>query len=773
MFIYDDALAEGWQSWSWSGRYDFASEDPVHSGGAAIAAEAEAYGALSLHRDEPFSAGALRFWVMGSAPPLAVILEADGEGHTSDPLDLFDVAELDSEAWTEVVIDLSRFGDHAWTRVDVFNNGGEPTTFHLDDIELLDEVPTEVGYHAAEPVGPTTLVLYGTGALDGLVVTTDGEARALTATTEAATPSRTYVELDGALLDGELVVTLGTQRWTRTLHTTSATVDPDFSHARPISPWIYGMAFPPDAAYVAEHGVTVARWGGNATSLYNPDAEATNHAADWYFENGEAGDAAAWVAEMEAAGATAFLSVPALDWVAKDDESCAYSVRRYGAQQDVDPWRTDCGNGVLVDGTVISWNDPTDAAEPWTTARAAGWLAGMPTAPSWIAIDNELDIASETHRDVHPEDVDYDELATRWLAFADAVKGTLPETPVFGPSSCCWWFYWNSAAGSADKDRHGGEDFLPWWLDRVAEHDAAAGVRTLDYFDVHYYPNDVFNDADDDATAAERLRSTRGLWDPTYVDEGWIGTDEWATQTQPDRNVVMLLPRMRALLEAHYPGTRFALTEWNWGAERDISGGLAVADVLGILGREGVDLATYWTAPPAGSPAAAAFRLYRNPEAPFGDTAMDVAFEDPDHLGVYAAMSGALTTVVVVNKDPARDVRLDLAGVFGEEARVFRFGPETGGEVVEDPRVATDGGLVVPAYSAALFLVGPADAGEDTAADTDDAEETGGHSGDGGAGGDSAGGGKGGGCGCAAGGGEVGLLAGLGAALLLGARRRR
>lgn len=53
----------------------------------------------------------------------------------------------------------------------------------------------------------------------------------------------------------------------------------------------------------------------------------------------------------------------------------------------------------------------------------------------------------------------------------------------------------------------------------------------LDQLDVHYYPNDVFNDAVDAATRAKRLRSTRSLWDVSYKDEGWIGRDgQWSTQ---------------------------------------------------------------------------------------------------------------------------------------------------------------------------------------------------------------------------------------------------
>src|SRR6185295_17395339 len=184
------------------------------------------------------------------------------------------------------------------------------------------------------------------------------------------------------------------------------------------------------------------------------------------------------------------------------------------------------------------------------------------------------------HRDCHPGDMTYDEMRDRWLEFARAIKDADDAIQLLGPTSCCWWFYWNSAAGSGDKAAHGNEDFLPWFLDEVADADASEGQRTLDLLDVHYYPEGVFNDDTSPATRALRLRSTRSLWDPTYTDESWIGSDQWAS-TQPQPNEVMLVPRMRDLVDAHYPGTGLAITEWNWGAVDDLSGGLAVADVLG------------------------------------------------------------------------------------------------------------------------------------------------------------------------------------------------
>ncbi len=53
-------------------------------------------------------------------------------------------------------------------------------------------------------------------------------------------------------------------------------------------------------------------------------------------------------------------------------------------------------------------------------------------------------------------------------------------------------------------------------------------------------------------------------------------------------------PGCRRRIAARYPGTKLAMTEYNFGAGDHISGGLAQADVLGIFGREGLYLANYW-----------------------------------------------------------------------------------------------------------------------------------------------------------------------------------
>jgi hypothetical protein len=206
---------------------------------------------------------------------------------------------------------------------------------------------------------------------------------------------------------------------------------------------------------------------------------------------------------------------------------------------------------------------------------------------------------------------------------------------------------------------------------------------------------------------ALRLRSTRALWDPAYVDESWI--DE----------PVHLIPRMRDWVDQSYPGTRLALTEYSWGAQGHLSGALAQADVLGIFGREGLDLATLWDPPTAAQPAAYAFRLYRNYDGAhhrFGETSVHAASADPSVLSIYAARrsDGALT-LMVINKSPAAapavTSTVTLAGFApAANAEVYRYSGANLNAIVAQPSqpVAPTGFTAAfPSASITLFVIPP------------------------------------------------------------------
>jgi phosphatidylinositol glycan class B len=755
--VYDDALGGSWSSWSWSSTVDLRATD-LFQGTHAIAVTADPWGALSLHDDTGVLTGTVwtgvRFAFEGDGSAVGFVLEADGEGYSTSAVPISAYATVSSGSYTTVTIPLDAFGTHDWTRLE-WQDLGYGSSFHVDDIALLDGDLGPTAFTVVEPIGERRIVLIGGGDPTTVTVTLDGAPIAVASTSTATGPTRAYVDLAAPLGTGTLVVHTAEGDFTREIAARSTTFDATPTHD--ISPLIYGIALPDYP--IETYNPTVVRWGGNSITLYNPDINASQTAFDWYFENIPWTDADQWVGDVHAAGAAAAFSVPALDWVAKDDHSYSYSVSTYGSQQQTDPWKPDAGNGIRANGSEIRTNDPTDCCEAWDVGRASDFVDGLVNDPEILFVDNEQDIADSTHMDVHPDPVGYDEILDRYLTFSDAFRAVRPDAILSGPSSCCWYFYWNSSAGDSDQQAHGGEEFLPWFLDGMAAADARDGVRRLDVLDVHYYPGDGFPGGTSPAQRAERLRATRSLWDPTYTDESWMGTDPWTTD-QPNRNQLQVIPRLQALIDAHYPGTKLGITEWNFGAEDDDSGGLAIADTLGIFGREDVYLAVYWTAPPPGTPGAAGFQLYRDPPRVFGSHALTIDGFDPDELGAYAATDGAgRTTVVVVNKDPAHDVLVRIPGLVGTAGTVRHMGGGYG-ELLRDPADDVDGTLMIPAYGAVFVAVGDdvsdtdtdtdADADSDSDADTDaDSDADADADADGDTDADGPGGGsKGGGCGC-------------------------
>lgn len=454
----------------------------------------------------------------------------------------------------------------------------------------------------------------------------------------------------------------------------------------PISPLIYGVAGASSSA-LSDLNVPLNRYGGNNSTRYNWQQNADNRAADWYFESiaeasaspGERADTL--IAGDKSAGAQSMITLPMIDWVAKvgagRSKLSSFSQAKYGAQTDADwSWFPDAGNGLLAsDGQAITGNDPNDANVPNNVALQLGWLqhliARWGNAASggvrYYLLDNEHSIWFSTHRDVQPIGPTMAEIRQKMIDYAAAIRSTDPTALVVGPEEWGWSGYlysgydqqWGAQHGWSslpDRAAHGGRDYLPWLLDQLRQNDTATGRRSLDIFSVHYYPQGgEFGNGTTSAMQLLRNRSTRSLWDPDYTDQSWIN------------DKVMLIPRLKGWVASAYPGLQTAITEYNWGAENHINGATAQADILGIFGREGLDLAARWTTPAAGTPTYKAIKLYRNYDgnkSTFGDTSVKASVANPDNLAAFAAQrstDGALT-VMVIGKilSGATPVTLDL-----------------------------------------------------------------------------------------------------------------
>jgi hypothetical protein len=230
-----------------------------------------------------------------------------------------------------------------------------------------------------------------------------------------------------------------------------------------------------------------------------------------------------------------------------------------------------------------------------------------------------------------------------------------------------------------------------------------AGTRSLDVLTVHYYPEgrNVATDSSNPALDALRLRATRALWDPTYVDESWVA--------EP----VQLIPRLKAWVAAEYPGTRIGITEYNMGGGNSPSAGLAEADVLGIFGREGLYMATYWTAPEPGSPAWFAFRMYRDADGKhdgFGGTSISAVSSAVDTVSAFASRDPRWVDIMLINKDlrSSHSVTVNLRNVADAgPANRFQYSSANPSAIVQLPDIAMFGSMAleVPAGSITLLRV--------------------------------------------------------------------
>jgi hypothetical protein len=536
------------------------------------------------------------------------------------------------------------------------------------------------------------------------------------------------------------------------------TVNVDTSaERRPISPLIYGVHFA-GSGTLSDLNATVNRYGGNSAGRYNWQQNIDNRGGDYFFESipyddapGGLGDA--FIQDTNDGGAEPFLTMPMVGWVAKTDAGrntlCSFSVAKYGGQTGVADG--DCGNGCrpgatefpCASGTPITPDtdasfDPTDASVPADHLFQRGWVQHIKDTFGTAAagglrfwgFDNEPTIWHSVYWDVHHRPADIDEIAQKMRDYGSMIKSVDPGAQTLGPEEWGFdgFFYSgldqkNLATGVCgfgddcpDRAAHGSMDYVPYLLDQMKQYEDGHGQRILDWLSLHFYPQGgEFSGNTTAAMQRLRNRSTRGLWDPSYVNESYIGDQA------PGYNVLRLIPRMKDWAATYYPGTKIGLTEYNWGAEMHMNGATAEADLLGLFGREGLGMAIRWVVPDTGTPVYKAFQMYRNYDggkSTFGDTSVSATAsrtdapggDHADHVSVFAAersSDGALT-IMIVNKDLSgtTPVTVNVANfASGDAAMAWRLAANV---ITQPPSVPVNAGtlqLTVPAQSVTLLVL--------------------------------------------------------------------
>ena len=453
------------------------------------------------------------------------------------------------------------------------------------------------------------------------------------------------------------------------------------SSTAPISPFIYGVNGDLTGAYSNN---TLLRSGGNRLTAYNWENNASNAGSDYFYQNDNAmgstttpGSAVIGMLNTTTTkNAAAVVTIPMVDYVAAD-KGPGGNVWLNNGVYDPNYLTTRFKQNLPAKGSAFTLTPNTSDAYVYQD-EFVNWLKTTypttvtnPNTPVFFDLDNEVDLWSSTHLEVHgnpavhpngaptPVPITYAELISKSIAYSTAIKNVMPTSKVFGPVNYGFLGMWN-LQNASDQSIAGGKHFFEYYLQQMKAASDSAGQRLLDAYDFHWYPESYANghriteDVDDPILNAERIAATRSLWDPTFTDPG--NTNNWVNQTAG--GPIQIIPRMQSAINTYYPGTKIAISEYDYGGAHNISGGIAQADVLGIFGKQGVDAAAEWplASNESSSFIGGAFMMYRNYDGKggtFGDISVATTNSSAANASIYASeysTDSSRMTLVAINK---------------------------------------------------------------------------------------------------------------------------
>jgi hypothetical protein len=426
--------------------------------------------------------------------------------------------------------------------------------------------------------------------------------------------------------------------------TTSVVVDPT-SQLTPISPAIYGVTFNSDDSMKV---AGLNRWGGDAVSSYNWKIDVSNSGADWNCANykgrftSPSPDASLSTSSDQfvhynvGQHVDTLMTIPITGWVASmatpnpGTPNCAGSSAISTCCQTLGTSEeevVDKGSSVL-DTTFMS---------DWVKHLVSTFGSASTGGVRYYQLDNEPDNWQALRTDIYPTfyppgtwcepfyttntsigtSLDQD-FINRTVAYATAIKSADPTSSVLFMSTenaQDLVALPNVECGNPTGPYSVNNSLTMAILQMAAAQASSTHLRLLDCVDMHYpFPGKGLGD-----TSA--LWDSSGSWVPPHI-QGWINST--------------------------YPGTGICVSEYNVpndgtnGNAPDATTGTQEADILGMYGRLGYQVAAYWVTLVHGSthlPVWNAMAMYRNYDGKGGRFgAISIGAASPNKgVNVYAA----------------------------------------------------------------------------------------------------------------------------------------
>lgn len=418
-----------------------------------------------------------------------------------------------------------------------------------------------------------------------------------------------------------------------------------------ISPLIYGVNQYTCKDDLRNLNVNSVRQGGNRMTAYNWENNASNAGSDWKHSSDNNLSNSDEPADC-VQGLSEIADTCNIGYKLTTLQMAGYA----SADKDGTVSETEAAPSSRWVDVVASKNAPFDETPDLTDGKVymdeyVNYIVnklGDSTSPTGIqgySLDNEPALWHHTHSRIHSDPVSVAELSEKSIELAAAVKNVDPNAEIFGPALYGYTAFDHLADDDTSnewetiKAENNYHWYLDCYLDDMKKAEDEYGTRLLDVLDIHYYSESARNGAED------RLQSVRTLYEKGFAENSWIG--EWCQVNVP------ILPTIQNSIDTYYPGTKLAISEYNFGGDDDTSGTIAQAEALGCYADAGVYFATLWG---NGAYILSGINLYTNFDGKggeFGDSLVPTKTEDVSLSSSYSAINGDDTgyvTAMITNK---------------------------------------------------------------------------------------------------------------------------
>jgi Glycoside hydrolase family 44/Secretion system C-terminal sorting domain len=424
-----------------------------------------------------------------------------------------------------------------------------------------------------------------------------------------------------------------------------------------ISPYIYGCS---NGGY---SNATIVRQGGNRMTGYNWENNASNAGADYFHQSDDYLCSLVGISAPQsnlpakytqaihnsalAINAQSAITIPMAGYVAKDKNGTSVSVAetapsaRWCAIQNIKGSAFSLTPN-LSDNFVYTDEYINFLISTYGNSSTANGIKNF-------LLDNEAAIWNGTHPRIVPSTTNnITNFVNKSIQTAQAIRSMDANVKIWGPESYGFSEYYNFQTAT-DWPNYSGTYpiFLSNYLDKMKVASTTNGSRLLDVMSVHWYPESnavsIFSANTDNATVLERLQSPRSFWDPTFVENSYIG--------QYFSTFLPIIPYLKSQINTYYPGTKFAMTEYDFGADNHFSGGIAEAEALMGFIKTGTDYAFKWNTLSGYS--LSAIQLFNSTNYKFGNKAVTSTSNNQPLSNVVASINNtqdAELHIIATNK---------------------------------------------------------------------------------------------------------------------------